>query len=272
MLYGKNKPELEIYIMNFRTSVKDGITPLETALVDLFSLKMARSTTRRALSGKYILHYIYFYNYNDLPNAYSNTEEWLRHSIFTDDYIGDRLLSDNSINDTELLYYVMHLEAPLPKNLAPKLSNLIKKSDSTTGQPPEVRSMILHIDPDKLSRHFERFYERQLEWNAKLPEQLSGYVQSILEADARINGVCQEYCSQIFEQLAWITVYSLADNDCFDQYENAYRIMLQQRNRVQEPPQPDTASDRADAVPSDADVQKLKNRIAEEYRKVSFYS
>lgn len=209
-------------------------------MTELFSLRMARSTTKRSLSGKFILHYIFFYNDKHDESLCHNETEWLNRSVFTDDYINLRQESDKQITESELLYYIMFLQTAVPKNLAPKLSNLVQKTASTTGQPPEIRELLLHIDLQKLRTHLEGYGSKTAVQDEHLTNQLTEYIHAVLSAEPRLQGVCHAYHCTLYEQLAWMILYALADRDCFDRYENAYRIELQTKTALTQNQNTDT--------------------------------
>lgn len=213
--------------MNLRTSLAANITPFETAMVDFFSLDMARPKGKRSLRGTYFLHYLLTQNYNHLILEYDSSDKWLSLSVFTDAYIEERTIN-RPVIESELLYYIIHPDIN-PQNLGPMLSDWVqKKEDSTSGQRPDVRDIIFNIDIHKLSHHFSALLEQRLNEKNET-ESIYTYIQSILDADERIAGVCAEYTANHAEALAWITVYALSDKECFDYYENQYRISLQKK-------------------------------------------
>ena len=260
--------------MNIRNSITTKDISFEHTLTELFSWTLARQQSKRALSGKFILHYIYFFNNKNDIQCYIDTKERFSHSIFSDAYI-EELLS-KPLTDTELLYYILHLDNKVPTTLGPKLSNWVcKNEDSTTGQPPEIRDMIFNIDLRKLARHFELYTTISEQSNEQLREQLQQYIQTVFVFEPRIAGVCNEYCTTLFEQLAWITVYALADKDCFNQFENEYRIVLQEQKVQGEFANSVTHATRQMHQDSPQLTEKqlnLKRNIANAYKKYSFYN
>lgn len=249
--------------MNLRKPINSNIESFETLLINSFSFEKARPTNKKPVSGRFILHYLYFCNYNNEETMSFSQADWLPLSVFTDKYIDER--QKQPFDDTDLFYYIMFIEPKIPSTLNPTLSNLVgKKEDSTTQPVPAVREMILNIDIQKLSAHFNTLIE--LQTDDQTTDKLADYISYIFEADSRIAGVCNEYCTQIPEQLAWTFIYALSNKECFDQYENAYRISLQSKDT------PNTAKTQVIHSENDKKENNIKQKLIEKYKTLKTYN
>lgn len=251
--------------MNLREPINQQTESLETILINTFPFTKARPTNKRTLNGRYILHYLYFQNCNDIETVSISQEDWLSCSILTDTYIHSR--QNNPYTDIDLFYYIIFLEPELPSGLRPTISNFVKTNEnSTTPLPPAVRELLLNIDFNKLSMWFNTLIKQQAVTNRQITDNLSCYINSIFDEDSRIAGVCNEYCTQISEQLAWIVIYALCDKECFDQYENNYRIALQSNI------EPMSLNQNIITDDYDANEKLMKQKVIERHKTIKKYN